>query len=162
VQLSDKYILNQASSVVSAERFFKSAIVDRNPSVSSAAIVSAYHLHPVAKDVIRRWANETQEAANGKAGSSGGLYGAASNYFGSGSSSQPAGYQAIPSTSYIMQYHALGLLYLIREKDRMAVTKMVQQFGGSGKGGSSGILKNPMAIVMLIRYASKVMEEDPK
>jgi coatomer protein complex subunit gamma len=112
--------------------------------------------------VIRRWANETQEAANGKAESSGGLYGAASNYFGSGSSSQQAGYQAIPSTSYIMQYHALGLLYLIREKDRMAVTKMVQQFGGSGKGGSSGILKNPMAIVMLIRYASKVMEEDPK
>jgi coatomer protein complex subunit gamma len=118
-------------------------------------------LHPVAKDVIRRWANETQEAANGKAGSSGGLYGAASNYFGSGSSAQQAGYQAIPSTSYIMQYHALGLLYLIREKDRMAVTKMIQQFGGSGKG-SSGVLKNPMALVMLIRYASKVMEEDPK
>lgn len=149
-----------ASSVVSVERFFKSAIVDRSPSISSAAIVSAYHLHPVAKDVIRRWANETQEAANGKAGSSGGLYGAASNYFGSGSSAQQAGYQAIPSTSYIMQYHALGLLYLIREKDRMAVTKMIQQFGGSGKG-SSGVLKNPMALVMLIRYASKVMEEDP-
>ncbi|KAJ9113093.1 hypothetical protein QFC20_001980 [Naganishia adeliensis] len=149
-----------ASSVVSAERFFKSAIVDRSPSVSSAAIVSAYHLHPIARDVIRRWANETQEAANGKAGSSGGLYGAASNYFGGGSASQQAGYQAIPSTSYIMQYHALGLLYLIREKDRMAVTKMIQQFGGNGKG-SSGILKNPMAIVMLIRYASKVMEEDP-
>ncbi|KAJ9122431.1 hypothetical protein QFC22_001856 [Naganishia vaughanmartiniae] len=149
-----------ASSVVSVERFFKSAIVDKNPSISSAAMVSAYHLHPVAKDVIRRWANETQEAANGKAGSAGGLYGAASNYFGSGTSAQQPGYQAIPSTSYIMQYHALGLLYLIREKDRMAVTKMIQQFGGSGKG-SSGVLKNPMALVMLIRYASKVMEEDP-
>ncbi len=61
-----------------------------------------------------------------------------------------------------MQYHALGLLYLIREKDRMAVTKMIQQFGGSGKGGSAGVLRNPMAICMLIRYASKVMEEDPK
>jgi coatomer protein complex subunit gamma len=61
-----------------------------------------------------------------------------------------------------MQYHALGLLYIIREKDRMAVTKMIQQLGGSGKGGSSGVLRNPMAICMLIRYASKVMEEDPK
>lgn len=60
-----------------------------------------------------------------------------------------------------MQYHALGLLYLIREKDRMAITKMIQQFGAAGKGGSS-IIKSPMAICMLIRFARKVMEEDPK
>jgi coatomer protein complex subunit gamma len=60
-----------------------------------------------------------------------------------------------------MQYHALGLLYLIREKDRMAITKMIQQFGAAGKGGSS-IVKSPMAICMLIRFARKVMDEDPK
>jgi coatomer protein complex subunit gamma len=133
--------------------------VDRNPSISSAALVSAYHLHPIAKDAIRRWANETQEAVNAKAVSGGSGF-SAGGYF--GGSSSHAGFQAIPSTSYIMQYHALGLLYVIREKDRMAVTKMIQQFGGSGKGGSSGVLRNPMAICMLIRYASKVMEEDPK
>lgn len=61
-----------------------------------------------------------------------------------------------------MQYHALGLLYLIRQQDRMAVTKMIQQFGGTGKAGSAGVLRNPMALCMLIRYATKVMEEDPK
>lgn len=59
-----------------------------------------------------------------------------------------------------MQYHALGLLYLIREKDRMAITKMVQQLGASGKGSS--IVRNPMAICMLIRFARKIMDEDPK
>ncbi len=59
-----------------------------------------------------------------------------------------------------MQYHALGLLYVMREKDRMAITKMVQQLGGGGKGSS--VIKNPMAICMLIRFARKVMEEDPK
>lgn len=59
-----------------------------------------------------------------------------------------------------MQYHALGLLYVMREKDRMAITKMVQQLGAGGKGSS--VIRNPMAICMLIRFARKVMEEDPK
>ena len=43
----------------------------------------------------------------------------------------------------------------------MAVTKMIQQLGG-GKSGAGSTLKNPMALCMLIRYASKVMDEDPK
>ena len=137
--------------------------MDRNPAISSAALISAYHLHPIARDTIKRWANETQEAVNAKAVSSGSMFGMSSSYFGgsNGNGNASASGQ-VQSTSYIMQYHALGLLYLIREKDRMAITKMVQQFGGSGKVGSSGVLRNPMAICMLVRYASKVMEDDPK
>ena len=147
------------------ERFFKSAIVDKNPSISSAALVSSYHLFPDAKDVIKRWVNEAQEAVNAKS-SGGSLFtsssGLGGGYLGFGSSA-PAnpGYQPTPSTSYITQYHALGLLYLIRQTDRMAVTKMIQQLGG-GKSGAGSTLKNPMALCMLIRYASKVMEDDPK
>lgn len=148
-------------SVQSTERFFKSAIVDRNSSISAAALISAYHLHPIAKDTIKRWANETQEAVNAKAVSSGSVFSMSTSYFGGSSGSSSAQGQQVASTSYIMQYHALGLLYLIREKDRMAITKMVQQLGGSGKGGSSGVLRNPMAVCLLIRYASKVMEDDP-
>ena len=143
------------------ERFFKAAIVDRTPSISSAALVSSYHLFPQAKDVVKRWVNEAQEAVNAKSSPS--LFGASSGgylNFGSSSSSN-SGYQPIPSTSYITQYHALGLLYLIRQQDRMAVTKMIQQLGG-GKSGAGTTLKNSMALCMLIRYAAKVMEEDPK
>ncbi|RPD82257.1 coatomer subunit gamma [Lentinus tigrinus ALCF2SS1-7] len=145
------------------ERFFKAAIVDKNPSISSAALVSAYHLFPDAKDVVKRWVNEAQEAVNAKSSSS--FFGSGSSgsgYLGWGSSSSGAntGYQPIPSTSYITQYHSLGLLYLIRQQDRMAVTKMIQQLGG-GKSGAGTTLKNPMALCMLIRYAAKVMEEDP-
>jgi len=143
------------------ERFFKAAIVDRNPSISTAALVSAYHLYPNAKDVVKRWVNEAQEAVNAKQssnffGSSGG-----GGYLGFGGSSQQNGPQTIQSTSYIMQYQGLGLLYQIRQQDRMAVTKMIQQLGG-GKNGGGTTLKNPMALCMLIRYAAKVMEEDPK
>ncbi|KAF8665418.1 hypothetical protein AX16_000437 [Volvariella volvacea WC 439] len=150
------------------ERFFKAAIVDRNPSISSAALVSAYHLYPSAKDVVKRWVNEAQEAVNAKSttsffgsGSSGGGLGSASSLLGfGGGTSQPSGPQTIPSSSQVTQYHALGLLYLIRQQDRMAVTKMIQQLGG-GKSGAGTTLKNPMALCMLIRYAAKVMEEDP-
>ncbi|KAJ7201310.1 coatomer subunit gamma [Mycena pura] len=139
------------------ERFFKAAIVDRNPSIASAALVSAYHLFPNAKDVVKRWVNEAQEAVNAK---SGGYFGASvtgGSFFGG---STQSGAQTVPSSSNITQYHALGLLYLIRQQDRMAVTKMIQQLGG-GKSGSGTTLKNAMALCMLIRYAAKVMEEDP-
>jgi coatomer protein complex subunit gamma len=142
------------------ERFFKAAIVDRTPSISSAALVSSYHLFPQAKDVVKRWVNEAQEAVNAKSSPS--LFGGSSGgylNFGSSSSSN-SGYQPIPSTSYITQYHALGLLYLIRQQDRMAVTKMIQQLAG-GKPGAGTTLKNSMALCMLIRYAAKVVEEDP-
>ncbi|VDB94519.1 unnamed protein product [Peniophora sp. CBMAI 1063] len=150
------------SMVQGVERVFKAAIVDRTPSISSAALVSSYHLFPLAKDVVRRWVNETQEAVNAKAST--GLFGSSSGGgylgFGGSNSSQNSGYSPMPSTSYITQYHALGLLYYIRRQDRMAVTKMIQQLGG-GKSGSGTTLKNPMALCMLIRYAAKIMEEDP-
>jgi coatomer protein complex subunit gamma len=145
------------------ERFFKAAIVDRNPSISSAALVSSYHLFPHAKDVVRRWVNEAQEAVGAKSSPSFFNTAPSGSYlgFGGGSTQSNSGYQPIPSSSYITQYHALGLLYLIRQQDRMAVTKMIQQLGG-GKSGAGTSLKNPMALCMLIRYASKVMEDDPK
>lgn len=139
------------SMIQGVERFYKSAIVDRNTSISSAAIVSSYHLHPIAKDVIKRWANEAQEAVNAKPG--GGMY--------ASSGGAQAGYQAVPSSSYITQYHALGLLYVIRQQDRMAITKLIQQFGGAGRSGGTA-LRSPFALCMIVRYAAKVMDEDPK
>ncbi|EIW73462.1 hypothetical protein TREMEDRAFT_70972 [Tremella mesenterica DSM 1558] len=145
-----------AQSVQSVERFFKSALVDRSPSISSASIISSYHLFHIAPTIIKRWANEAQEAVNAKAVSSS-SYSASASYLSGGGS---GGYQAVASSSYIMQYHALGLLYLIREKDRMAVTKLIQQFGPGAKGASA-VVRNPMAICMLARFARKVMDEDP-
>lgn len=137
--------------IVGLERFFKTAIVDRNPSIASASLVSSYHLHPIARDIIKRWSNECTEALSAK----------------------PVPYSSASATSHqsssaIVQYHALGLLYLIRSGDRMAVTKLIQGMsaGGAGArnslGGGGGGLRSPYAICMLIRFAAKVMEEDPK
>ncbi|POW06911.1 hypothetical protein PSTT_08602 [Puccinia striiformis] len=150
------------SMIQGIERFYKSAIVDRNSSISSAALVSSYHLYPIAKDVIKRWANEAQESLNAK-GTGGGssfIAASASSYlssFGGGGGQTQSGYQAVASSSYITQYHALGLLYAIRQQDRMAVSKLIQQLGG----GKSNTLRSPYALCMLIRFASKIMDEDP-
>lgn len=99
----------------------KQAIVDKNPSVASGALVSALHLFPANKEVVKRWVNEVQEAVNSK--------------------------------GVATQYHALGLMYQIKQHDRMAVIKMVQNY-------AKGSIRSPYAYCMLIRYACKIMEEE--
>ncbi|KAI4611508.1 uncharacterized protein J4E88_007558 [Alternaria novae-zelandiae] len=134
-----------ASTVQAIERLVKTCIVDKNPSVSSAALVSSYHLLPVAKDVVRRWQSEAAEAASGSK-SGGGFLGG----FGGGSHTT---LQA--STNYMTQYHAIGLLYQMRAGDRMSLVKMVQQYS------AAGVVKSPAATVLLVRLAAKLAEEDP-
>lgn len=162
-------LITDPSMIQGIERVLKAAIVDKTPSVSSAALVSSYHLCNVAKDIIKRWSNEVQEAINIKPTSSG-FASAASSYFTAGGGQSSSQSQIVISTSSINQYHAISLLFLIRQHDRMAITKLVQTYssgkssGGGflgGGGGSSNVLKNPSAVCMLIRFACKVMEDDP-
>lgn len=103
------------------ERYMKQCIVDKNASVSCAALVSSLHLASTANDVVKRWANEAQEALN--------------------------------SDNIMVQYHALGLLYHIRKNDRLAVSKLVNKLIRQS-------LKSPYAVCMLIRIASKLIEEE--
>ncbi|GFF49622.1 probable coatomer subunit gamma [Aspergillus udagawae] len=133
-----------ATTVQGIERLIKTAIVDKTPSVSSAALVSSYHLLPIARDVVRRWQSETQEAASASKQSTGFLG------FGGSSSSH-----AISQSNFMTQYHAIGLLYQMRSHDRMALVKMVQQYG------AAGVVKSPAALVLLVRLAAKLAEEDP-
>uniref|UniRef100_A0A8C1AIE8 Coatomer subunit gamma n=1 Tax=Cyprinus carpio carpio TaxID=630221 RepID=A0A8C1AIE8_CYPCA len=60
--------------------------------------------------------------------------------------------EAASSDNIMVQYHALGLLYHLRKNDRLAVTKMLNKFTKSG-------LKSPFAYCMMIRIASKLLEE---
>lgn len=61
--------------------------------------------------------------------------------------------EACSSDHIMVQYHALGLLYHLRKNDRLGTSKMVTKFMKSG-------LKSPFAYCMLIRIASKLLEED--
>ncbi|CAK5111651.1 unnamed protein product [Meloidogyne enterolobii] len=57
-------ILTDTGMLQAIERYMKQAIVDKVPSVSSAALVSSLHLMKRSPDVVRRWANEVQEAVS--------------------------------------------------------------------------------------------------
>uniref|UniRef100_H3B8Y9 Coatomer subunit gamma n=1 Tax=Latimeria chalumnae TaxID=7897 RepID=H3B8Y9_LATCH len=61
--------------------------------------------------------------------------------------------EAASSENIMVQYHALGLLYHIRKNDRLAVNKMVSKFTRQG-------LKSPFAYCMMIRIASRLLEEE--
>ena len=103
--------------------------------MSSAALVSSYHLLPIARDVVRRWQSETGGFLSFSTGGQHSL--------------------ATSSTHYMNQYHAIGLLYQMRSHDRMALVKMVQQYG------AAGTIKSPAGVMMLVRLAAKLAEEDP-
>ncbi|KAJ6838328.1 coatomer subunit gamma-2 [Iris pallida] len=49
------------------ERYLKQAIVDKNPVVASAALVSGVHLLQTNPEIVKRWSNEVQEAVNSRA-----------------------------------------------------------------------------------------------
>ncbi|KAL2037859.1 hypothetical protein N7G274_009333 [Stereocaulon virgatum] len=134
-----------ATTVQAIERPIKTSIVDRNPSVSSAALVSSYHLLPIARDVVKRWQSETQEAASSSKSSSS---------FSLGFSTSGSQHALQPSTHFMNQYHAIGLLFQMRSHDRMALVKMVQQLGGPG------VVKSPAGTIMLVRLAAKLIEDD--
>lgn len=97
-------------------------------------------------DVVKRWVNEAQEAAS------------SDNIMVQVGVTNKSFFvvflkkKRVLSVHFDVQYHALGLLYHLRKNDRLAVTKMLNKFTKSG-------LKSPFAYCMLIRIASKLLEE---
>lgn len=135
------------TTVSASERLFRNCLVDKNPIVSSAALISTYNLLPIAKDVVKRFTNEALETVL--------LYKQfpadqflLHEYYGHLTTN-------LPATSYMYQYHALGLLYHLRNHDRMALMKLITSLA------DSGTLKNSLAIIQLIRYINKILADDP-
>lgn len=54
--------------------------------------------------------------------------------------------EAVNSDNVMVQYHALGLLYHIRKRDKLAVNKLVQKF-------TRGQLKSPYGMCLLVSAA---------
>lgn len=134
------------TTVNAAERLFKNAIVDKNPVISSAALVSSYNLYPIAKDVVKRFTTETLEAIQAHKQFPSNQYETHDHYGGLNSD--------LPSTSYMYQYHALGLLYHLRNHDRMALVKLITTLS------EGTTLKNSLAVIQLIKYINKILLDD--
>ena len=63
--------------------------------------------------------------------------------------------EAVSSDSVMVQYHAMGLLYHIRKRDRLAVSKMVTKQIRSSLRSSHGYC-------LLIRIACKILENEER
>lgn len=134
------------TTVSASERLFKNSIVDKNPIASSAALISSYNLLPIAKDVVKRFTNETLESIQSFKQFPPDQF-QLHEYYGNSTTN-------LPSTTYMYQYHALGLLYELRNHDKMALMKLITSLAD----GSS--LRNSMAVIQLIRYINKILIDD--
>eukprot|EP01102_Stenamoeba_stenopodia_P007090 TRINITY_DN1980_c3_g1_i1.p1 TRINITY_DN1980_c3_g1~~TRINITY_DN1980_c3_g1_i1.p1 ORF type:complete len:879 (-),score=208.25 TRINITY_DN1980_c3_g1_i1:193-2829(-) len=116
-------ILTDVSLLGQGERYLKQAIVDKEPYVASAALVSGTHLLQTVSntDLVKRWFSEIQDATKSK--------------------------------SPMVQYHALGLLYQLKQHDRLAVSKLVTTMTRSS-------VRSPYAHCLLIRFTSQVLNEE--
>jgi coatomer protein complex subunit gamma len=63
-------------------------------------------------------------------------------------------HQAIQKHRGIVQYHALLLLYQMKSSDRLAVSKIVSKYS------KKGALTSPLAIIMIIRYTTKLVLDE--
>ncbi len=61
--------------------------------------------------------------------------------------------EAVSHPHGMVQYHALSLLYQIKQRDRLGVSKMVTQL-------SKSLLRSPLAMCLLIRYTTRILQED--
>lgn len=59
--------------------------------------------------------------------------------------------EAVQSPSDMVQFHALSLLYDIKQHDRLAISKMVTQL-------TRGSVTSPMACCLLIRYIAAILQ----
>jgi len=107
------------------ERYVKQAIVDKYPLVASSALVSSFHLFESSNECAAIVRRWLNEVQ-----------------------------QALQSPSAMVQFHALSLLYQIKQHDRLAISKLVTQLSKNGS------LRSPMAIVLLVRYTSKLLHDE--
>ncbi|KAM9915341.1 hypothetical protein OXX80_014124, partial [Metschnikowia pulcherrima] len=98
------------------------------------------------KDVVKRFTNETLETIQSYKQFPANQF-QLHDYYGSSTTN-------LPSNSYMYQYHALGLLYQLRNHDKMSLMKLITSL----HEGSS--LKNSLSIIQLIRYINKVLVDD--
>jgi len=117
----------EANMLMQIERYMKQAMVDRDDQVAAAALMSADQMatgDPAKRRVVANWLPEIQSALSGV------------------------------GRLQSVQYHALLVLYRIKQQDRLAVSKLVTQLSQ----GSN--LQSSMAVAMLVRFTSRLLHDE--
>ena len=139
------YVLDE-STAFSAERLLKSAVVSKHPSISSAALCTSYNLLPISEVTVKRFANEAQEGISDLKQFPSIPYDEHSLLVG----------EFYPNSTYMAQYHAIGLIYQLKKNDKMAILKLASQLA------SSNTLKNQLAKVQVVKLIEDLLTRDPQ
>lgn len=140
------YVLDE-STAFSAERLLKSAVVSKHPAISSAALCTAYNLLPVSEATVKRFANEAQEGITD-------LKQFPSSSYDEGSSLLVG--EFYPNSTYMAQYHAIGLIYQLKKGDKMAILKLASHLS------ENNVLKNQLAKVQVVKLIEDLVNRDPQ
>mmetsp|Transcript_16169 Transcript_16169/g.48563 ORF Transcript_16169/g.48563 Transcript_16169/m.48563 type:complete len:878 (+) Transcript_16169:99-2732(+) len=116
------HLLDNLALLGQGERYLKQAIVDKSPYIASAALVSGIH-------VVKE--NRPGNVDIVKRWHTEIL-------------------TATKSQDVMVQYHALALLYKLRQHDRLAIIKLISSLTSSG-------LRSPYANCLLIRYMANLI-----
>lgn len=110
--------------VSGVERIFKQYFTEQKSTIVSSALVTALNLFFSSKDAVKRWSPEIQSILTDKPGGS------------------------------LNHYHALGLLYLLKQNDHVATQKAILYLLSK--------CSNPFAAVTAIKIYSRILDSDSR
>ncbi|KAH3898753.1 coatomer subunit gamma SCDLUD_005085 [Saccharomycodes ludwigii] len=134
----------------SAERLFKNCIVSPDSSVCSASLVSSYHVLPIAETTVKRYGTEAMQAIFTPKKVS--TYNNNSSSSSSNNNGDEGGSKFYPQSSYMSEYHAFGLTYKLKNNDKIALMKLIQNDFNS--------LKNQFLKVEWIKVVGELIYKD--
>jgi coatomer protein complex subunit gamma len=105
------------------DRHLKQAVVSSSPTVASSALLSGLFLGKVSEEMIKRWTSEIQSVI-----------------------------KSPPKNSRMVQYHALAVLYHLKQNDPLAVSKLITT--------NTSTFRSPLAHCLLIKYSVKVLRNE--
>lgn len=140
-----------SSTALTAERLLKSSIISSNNEISSAALVSSYHLLKISDQTCKRLINETMETVDSKKNSSR-LPSNIPPVDLNSELQEKFNYLKVPNT-HMSQYHSLGLAYSLKKNDDMGLLKLIKQCDPTSCDSS-------FARMEILRLSSKIVERD--
>ena len=132
-----------------------------SPPPRSAALVGALHLLGNNTEIVKRWVNEIQEAAQNKNTMVQVCVGCKVQGRGQGRKGWLQGVQGLVGAQRSAlnhdnnapppQFHAVALLHALRATDRLAISKLVSSL-------TKAAVKSPLAQCLLVRYVAQVIQ----
>ncbi|CAI8509520.1 unnamed protein product [Hanseniaspora opuntiae] len=137
-----------SSTALTAERLLKSSIISSNNDISSAALVSAYHLLEISESTSKRLINETVESIDAKKRNGKLPVKLPASDLNSEEFEKLQYHSAI--STHMSQYHSLALASSLKKNDEMGLLKLIKQCDPT-------TVDNPFARMEILRLCHRLV-----